>query len=510
MIWRRAVVAVALTGLAVGRAGALETDQYYAWSVPLEDATAALNAKINYEIVRAIATAAERSPQGTPSCSEITREFRRRIDFVILQPIEVWVTHSPLVPRLPATPEEELSYRHSNIYGNFGPFDIGRWVPDSPTVEVNGVRFGTDKISHFFSSGWRYRAKYLEAKANGLSDDQAVEQAVRHGVFEESTGMGLLVDGVFSRGDLEANLSGMRFYLSVCDGSDPLLSLERGRWELRRPFDWREHVTPGWDESYNVSMYSASRWRKVRPQLLEHCDHRHDPRIVEQMASYETSYRPSPNDAVVEELVRNGKLPDPASFTLDAICPPVDAEGLPPANNPRVSSPLVDPPASQPLDEQALIAEIAAREADRARRTYALAGAALTSYGGPAASLGWLFTSVEADFDCHTICDLRGTTLQIEPGLDGGQLSFGYARVFGETGRHERFMPKTYLAYGVKGLILRTWNDGDLGPSGLNFMGLQGQFTVTSVSFKLGALWHVGSGRPRHSHAITWSVGWGF
>ena len=36
----------------------------------------------------------------------------------------------------------------------------------------------------------------------------------------------------------------------------------------------------------------------------------------------------------------------------------------------------------------------------------------------PATSLGWLFTSVQSEFDCSTICDLRGPTVQIEPGLD--------------------------------------------------------------------------------------------
>ena len=276
MSLRRTFAAMALAGLALGRAGALETDQYHAWGVPLADATAALNAKINYEIQRTIATATERSADRPASCRDITDEFRRRVDFVILQPIEIWVTHSPLVPRVPATPEAQLGYRHEDIYGGFGPLDIGRWVPDSPTVEVNGVRFGTDKISHFFSSGWRYRKRYVEARRRGLSDEEAEEAAIRWGVLEESTGLGLLVDGVFSRGDLEANLGGMRFYLDLCEGPDPLLALGQERWQVRRPFDWREYVTPGWDESYNTSVYSRSRWRKVRARLVTHCGRQHE------------------------------------------------------------------------------------------------------------------------------------------------------------------------------------------------------------------------------------------
>jgi hypothetical protein len=508
---RRALVAAALTGLAGGGAGALETDQYYAWGVPLQDSTAALNAKINYEIDRALTAAAGRGTSRPPSCRRITREFRRRVDFVILQPIEAWVTHSPLVALYPATPETQLAFRHEDIYGGYGPLDIGRWVPDSPTVEAGGVRFGTDKISHFFSSGWRYRKRYLDARDQGMNDQQAEAAAVRWGVLEERTGLGLLVDGVFSRGDLEANRAGMRFYLNLCDGPDPLLVLDQDRWQWRRRFDWREYVTPDWDESYNVSIYSRSRWRKVRPRLAAHCGGQYEPWTVEQRARYQVSVRPSPTDAVVDELVRAGRLPDPASFTLEAICPAGDVR-QPPVRSVN-TGPLPEPaqgPESQPPDEAALIAEIGRREADRDDRIYLSPGAAWTSYSRAATSLGWLFTSVESGFDCRTICDLRGAIVRLEPGLDSGQLALGYARAFGETGRYQRFMPKVYLAYGISGVVLRTWRDGALGPAGLDFVGLQGQFTVTSVSFRLGALWQVGGGSPRNDFALTWSVGWGF
>lgn len=511
MSLRRAAAVVALTVLAAGRAEALETDQYYAWGLPLEDATAALNAKINYEIGRALATATERSRPEPASCRDITRAFRKRNDFFILQPLEAWVTHSSLVPRLPAAPEDLLDFRHEDIYGGFGPLDIGRWVPDSPTVEVDGVRFGTDKISHFFSSGWRYRARYLDARERGLGEEEAEEAAIRWGVLEESTSLGLLVDGVFSRGDLEANLGGMRFYLDLCAGPDPLLTHGLDGWQVRRPFDWREYVTPGWDESYNVSIYSRSRWSKVRPRLAQHCGRQDDPWTLEQKARYEAAHQPSPTEAVVREFVRDGKLPDPSSYTLEAICPPESGETSPPrAVDTRLPPPQAPDPGPQPPDEAALMAEIARREADRDTRTYLLPRAGWTSYAGPAASLGGLLTSVQSDFDCHTICDLRGALVHVEAGRDAGQLAIGYARVFGETDRHERFMPKAYLGYSISGVILRTWRDGALGPAGLDFVGVQGQFTVTSVSFRLGALWHVGGGSPQNDVAVTWGIGWGF
>jgi len=505
---RGAIAALALAVLLAGAAGALETDQYSTWRVPLRDATAPLNAKMNYEILRAVETASGSVSGRPPTCDEITRALRRRIDFAILQPIEVWVTHSSLVPRLPSTADEELAYRRSNIYGDFGPLDIGRWVPDSPTVEVEGVRFGTDKISHFVSNGWRYRSKYLRALERGLSETEAEAAAIRWGILEERTGTGLLVDGVFSPGDLEANLAGMRFYLCLCEGPDPMLALDGGEWEMRRRFDWRDFVTPAWDESYNVSIYASFRWKKVKPRLIEHCSLLGDPWVLDQEERYRAAHRASSSDEAIAGLIDDGVLPDQKRFTLESNCAAGSSSRerhAPDRDGDEALAPQMPSP-----DEDELMAEIAARDADGERRAYVLVGATLTSYEGVSGSLGWLFTKTEPEFDCRRICDLSGATLQFEPGIDGGQMSIGYARVFGETRMHPRLMPKVYLALGMRGVLLHTWSSGELGPSGLSFVGLQGQFTVTSVSFRLGTLWHVGSGEPKQNHAITWSFGWGF
>ncbi len=511
--WCRALAAALVAALALGRASALETDQYYTWGLPLADATTVLNAKINLEIGRALAAAEASGAGGPPACWAIARELRRRLHFQILQPIEVWVTHSPLVPRIPATSEEELAFRRENLNGNHGPFDVGRWVPDSPTVAVNGVRFGTDKISHFFSSGWRYYRRYASAKRRGLTDEQARDAAIHEGIFEERTTNGLLTDGVFSPADLEANLGGMHFYLELCDGPDPLLARVGDRWEVHRSFDWRSYVTPGWDESYNVSIYSASRWRKVRPRLLGYCARRGEPEVAERLARYRATSPPSPTQLAVRGVVEKGTLPEPSRFTLEANCRAIATpENLSP-EAPKEAPPAPRPVATAPSPEAAeslrLEREIATREADVERRAYTLAGIRLASYGGAAGSVGWLFTSVESDFDCHTICDLRGATLEVEPGLDGGRVSAGYARIFGETGHFERFLLSPYLGLGVRGTVVRTWRDGSLGPSGLTYAGLEGQFTITRVSFTLGALWRV-AGASGRAWAISWGFGWGF
>jgi hypothetical protein len=507
----RAYVLFTLLALAAAPVAALETDQYSTWGKPLAAATAVLNAKMDLEIERAVRAAARYHSGGPPPCRAIARQLHRRLSFEIFQPIEVWASQSPLVPRLPASSGEELAFRREDLNGNHGPLDFGRWVPDSPTVEVNGVRFGTDKLSHFISSGWRYDEVFRKARRRGRSDAQALAAALRWGIFEEFTTNGLLTDGVFSPADLEANYEGMRFYQDLCSGPDPLLHLVDGEWRWRRRFDWRDVVTPGWDESFDVSIYSASRWRKVRPRLLDYCSRRDDPAVIARLSRYRRLARSTPTQQAVARLVREGKLPDPGRFTLAANCPALplastETEGEPPA------SPAAPPGTTEAAaeEETALETEIAVREAERQRRVFLLAAARATWPLRLAASLGWFVTGVESDFDCHTICDLRGATFQVEPGLAGVQLAAGYARIFGETGHSGRFLVHPYLGLGLRGVVSRTWSHSSLGPSGMTFAGVEGEFAITRVSFTVGVLRHVSGRDPERKWALSWGLGWGF
>jgi hypothetical protein len=110
--------------------------------------------------------------------------------------------------------------------------------------------------------------------------------------------------------------------------------------------------------------------------------------------------------------------------------------------------------------------ELASREADRERRVYSFATVRPSLSQGLAGSRGWLFTKVESDFDCRTTCDLHGPALQSQPGVNGGQHDVGYARIFGETGRHERFLVTLHLGLGTRDALLHTRRDSSLGPPG--------------------------------------------
>ena len=93
--------------------------------------------------------------------------------------------------------------------------------------------------------------------------------------------------------------------------------------------------------------------------------------------------------------------------------------------------------------------------------------------------------------------------------------SFGGSRrtgnvIMGETGRTRSFLSDIYLAYGIKGALLRTWGGADLRPADQTFVGVEGDFTVIRVNFSLGVFRHVGSGNPDDDWIVTGGIGWGF
>jgi len=482
-------------------ARALETDQYFAWRKPLRDSSTAINAKFNLEIELAL-RALDQNRGQPPPCSVVALKIKERMHFLIFQGIEVWAMQNPLVDRVPAR-EEENTYVSESIYGQHGPLDLALWMPLAPTIEVNGVRFGTDKLSHFVSSGWRYHLRYERALENGLSEVDAERTAIRFGVFEENTILGKGAIGVFSRGDLEANFGGMRFFEELCHGPDPMLVLNHGGWRRARAFDIRRYVSPGWDESFQISVFSKSRWRKVKPALLAYCGLLQSPEVRRQRAYYLSIHTPTATDAVMAERIQQGKLEDPQQFSLETICPAASAV-----------PPRPPPPALAPQSDQApgdvLMDAVAAADRARESRHYLLPAADLSYPKRVSGSLAVLFASVPTYLDCRGVCDMRGMVAQIEPGLAGGQASLGFARVIAQAGEFERVLSKFYLAYGVKAALLRTWGDSPLNPEHQTLAGIEGEFSIDRVNFRLGVFHRISNIGSKEGITVTGGLGWGF
>jgi len=496
--WWITVLAIAGILVPFPSANALETDQYSAWGQPLADAGASISAKFNLEIERVLREAHAKGM----TCDEIAQRLRSRLYFLIFQKIEVWMLNSELVPRLPDEADEELAWRRSNLYSRHGPLDVGTWVPNSPTVMADGVRFGTDKLAHFVSSGWRYYLWRQRALAAGFDPDAAEARAIRRGIFYERTILGGISSGVFSPADLEANYQGMRFYHELCGGNDPMLVFEEGRWKLKRPFDITRYVSPEWDESYNVPIYTRSRWRKVRPVLRSYCDLLDDPQVAAQRAAYHARDTETPTERILDRMIVAGKISEPQPFTLGANCP----DPLPPAMAAEQPLPVPDPPSAQGLEE-AILAE----QRHRSTRAFGLVSVGYAYPERAAGSIGMLFAELPTTADCHTLCELRGPVVRARVGQGGGSVAVGWAQLFGETRRHERFLsPQVYLGYGVFAAALRTWGETWHEPAGQTLIGAEGQFTIVGFNFRLGAYRNVHGPEGGQPWLVTGGFGWGF
>lgn len=318
---RRALAWTFALGLAAGvgaTAHALETDQYYAWRYEIRDSVDVLNAKVNVEIARVLDDV-NRRRRDVP-CERVTLRIIRHFRLFIYHDLELWASNTSLVDRIPRNASEDFRYRAESLYHATHPFDTGTWMPPTPTLEVDGIRLGTDKLTHFFSEGaWYYRG-YRKARGRGASDAEAVDRAIRHGILVERTVLGWVASGVLSPGDLEANYEGMRYFDGLCHGDRPDLVRTGDGWRLRRPFDFRRHVGPEWDESYSPNLYSKGRWKRVRPVLATYCDALDDPTVAARRERYRARDDVTPTEEILRELVERGKLPDPERFTLDAVC----------------------------------------------------------------------------------------------------------------------------------------------------------------------------------------------
>lgn len=117
----------------------------------------------------------------------------------------------------------------------------------SPTVNMYGSQFGTDKIAHFFQQGYAYYKIYERALAKGSTPNDAHEKAVRWGKTSERTYFGILVSGVFSNADLYANYAGMKFYQGLTKPTKignverpATLFLKNGIWTINENESFRE------------------------------------------------------------------------------------------------------------------------------------------------------------------------------------------------------------------------------------------------------------------------------
>ena len=137
----------------------------------------------------------------------------------------------------------------------------------SPTVNLYGTNFGTDKMAHFFDQGYDYYKIYKRGVEKGLTEDEAIQETVKWGHKTEKTYFGTLVSGVYSNADLYSNYAGLKFYLGLTKETKignsirpAILILENGFWKINENADLPEillkpFISKHLNEAYNPSKY---------------------------------------------------------------------------------------------------------------------------------------------------------------------------------------------------------------------------------------------------------------
>ena len=308
---------VLLAGLLINTpAQALETDQFYAWDKPIEDSSKYLNAWVHLQFQSVFESS---SADALQNCESIVNKVQKRLQHSIYQPIELWIISSDLVDRVPRDPEGDRVYRKQYLLSKTYLFDYARWLQPSPTLQVNDIRFGSDKLAHFFSEGWWY---YKHWKKN--RDDHTKEQLQRsmfeYGVKLERSIHGVAMTGVFSPADLESNYQGFVFYHQLCHTDEPLLTRQQGRWHFSDRFDIGNYIYPEWDESWNPNVYSPRRWKGIRSTMAAYCPMLNSEWVTRQRTLYAGLDTLTTTEKLIKELVAAGELEDPGAYDITAVC----------------------------------------------------------------------------------------------------------------------------------------------------------------------------------------------
>lgn len=333
---RRRLAAAALLCLAAAaqEARAAETDQYMTWNVILSDSGDALNGFIQ-ECIDEFLERANARVVPYADCDELVIGLYSHIYAGLHSSrIRGFFQESPEVALYPDRSVSNFEYqRRSILRGLAFPYIL----PMGRTIRVGDIYFGTDKFGHFFGFGRRYLQRYLRHRAEGDSHEEAAYRIVRWGIHMETGFVGLLVDGVFSHGDLEANYQGFLMAMNFCRGDLPYFGQVDGEWRLMRPVDFRDYVTPDFDESFNPSHYWALRRRQVLPILQEeYCDKQDGEIVTERFARYRKDYRPSfSKDVIDAHFEERGRDPQYLQ-SLDHLC----SEDAEEEERPRLPFPL--------------------------------------------------------------------------------------------------------------------------------------------------------------------------
>ncbi len=299
----------------------LETDNYLSWKIDLDDSSQEINQFIETQIK--VALDRSNNKKTVQNCHEVTNEIASRFRAILVHhnPMENW-----LLKHLDSNQMYPSSQKHveQSIYRNPMIFYIPAFGL-SPNIQVNGIYFGMDKLTHFSSTGRHYFNIFIRQKMNKKSDTDSAKSAIHYGLLDESTLHGHWASGVYSYADLEANYQGLIFFKKFChDEKNTYLRRNPDQsWGLEQSPAIEDYVNPAWDESYNNSFFLTKNWNKIAPVLEEeYCPLRNDPKIRRRFNKYDRVSKKSFSQRYIESLEKGKSIFTPREFnqSLEELC----------------------------------------------------------------------------------------------------------------------------------------------------------------------------------------------
>jgi hypothetical protein len=278
--------------------GAYETDQFNNRSQPIQDSTSIMNYKVTQAIAGTITNL-----QGPRDDMKVVNGIYYKIGGKHwVDKLERFAMDSSEVEKLD-TPTHDSIYTGHPLYATrvAGLFGVG------PTLKINDVLVGTDKLGHFLSQGRKFYRRWVRMG----DESKAAEQSA----YTERALFGQMTTGSYSNADLVANYEGYVFYRSlfednIVNGKPAILAWINDHWVMQRPFDWSDHVNDYWDEALNVPHYDAWLYSHMKTRLLTFCDdYRSAPQLFEVH-----------DEEALKDRYRNLQLRDTSELRLENLC----------------------------------------------------------------------------------------------------------------------------------------------------------------------------------------------
>ena len=264
----RLLLILLLTLSAPAIVGAYETDQFSNRQQAIRDSASILNHQVTLAIASTII-----GWRGEPDEMKVVDGIYYKIGGKHwVDKLERFAMDSGEVERL-TTPPHDSIYSGHPLYATrvAGLFGVG------PTLKINNVLVGTDKLGHFLSQGWKFYRRWVRLGDEGKAAEQSA--------YTERALFGQMTTGSYSNADLVANYEGFRFYRSLFEddivaGKPAILAWDDDHWIMQRPFDFADHVNDYWDEALNINYFDVMLYSHMKSRLLSFCDsYRENPEL---------------------------------------------------------------------------------------------------------------------------------------------------------------------------------------------------------------------------------------